>query len=118
MYDAIANEFERLLKEKQMLINKISLLKKGSVSKKNIKGKEQFYHQYRDNGKVVTKYINKSFVDAYIKETEERKRCEATLADIELQLVKIKKAAKVLSSDLYERLALIENKLSKQKVLL
>lgn len=111
MYDAIANEFERLLKEKQMLITKISLLKKGSVSKKNIRGKEQFYHQYRDNGKVVTKYINKSLVDAYIKETEERKQCEAVLADIESQLGKIKKAAKILSGEFYERLTLIENKL-------
>jgi len=110
MYNAITNEFERLLREKQLLINKISLLKKGSVSKKNIKGKEQFYHQYRDNGKVVTKYISKSFVDAYIKETEERKRCEAALSDIELQLMKIKKASKVLSSEFYEKLAVIENK--------
>lgn len=115
MYDAIANEFERLLKEKQLLINKISLLKKGSVSRKIINGKERFYHQYREGGKVISRYISPSLVDVYVKETDERKQCAKTLSDIELQLNKIKRAAEILSNELYNRLVEIERHIIKGK---
>lgn len=53
---------------------KIWELPKGSISKKNINGRNYYYHQYRAGKKVVSKVINADNLISLRKQINERKR--------------------------------------------
>lgn len=53
--------------------NEIASLPKGYVSKKNIRGRETFYRQWKEDGKVKSEYINPREVD-YVAELIDRRR--------------------------------------------
>ena len=63
------------------LILELESLPKGNVYKKTISGKEYFYHQYSENGKMVTKLVNKSDLDELLKNIVRRQSIEKILKD-------------------------------------
>lgn len=67
----------------ERLKEKIRTLPKGYISKKNIKGKERFYRQWRENGKIQSKYIPTEEVELTRSRIEERKQLEKQLAELQ-----------------------------------
>ncbi|MBQ9043611.1 MAG: AAA family ATPase [Eggerthellaceae bacterium] len=59
---------------------RIAELPAGSISMKTIKGKEQPYLQWTQDGKTKSRYLKASEREAVIAQVEERKRLEAELA--------------------------------------
>lgn len=66
-------KIEKLLKQ---LKSSISKYPKGAIRKRNIKGKEYFYLQYREGKQVKSDYIQADKVSDISKRIEERKRTE------------------------------------------
>ncbi len=64
------------------LENQIAMLPGGYISKKMINGKERFYQQWTENGKVKSKYIkNEELVD-FQKKIELRKTLQSKLSEL------------------------------------
>ncbi len=64
------------------LENQIAMLPVGYISKKMINGKERFYQQWTENGKVKSKYIkNEELVD-FQKKIELRKTLQSKLSEL------------------------------------
>ena len=69
---------------------RIAELPTGYISKKNINGKERYYLQWRENGKVQSKYIKDTELDMIQEQVEERKRLQAQLKELQENLPVIK----------------------------
>lgn len=67
----------------KILIEELNTLPQGSISEKKIKGKTYFYHQFKQNGKLVSKYLKQP-------EVEELRRLIARRKEIEEEIKKIK----------------------------
>lgn len=65
--------------DRSAIINRINQLPKGYISKKTINGKEYNYLQWKENGKVKSKYIKASELESYIAFINERKQLEIEL---------------------------------------
>lgn len=61
----------------------------GYISKKNIKGKTQYYRQWIEEGKLKSKYINANDVEAVREQIDERKRLEEKLKDLRVKYPKV-----------------------------
>lgn len=61
------------------LRERMEQLPSGYISKKTIYGKEQYYRQWRDNGKLMSKYISADDVELVREQIEERKALEEEL---------------------------------------
>ena len=64
---------------------RIAELPTGYLSKKNIRGKIQYYRQWRENGKVKSKYVCEADMEQMSAQIEERKRLENRLKELEKQ---------------------------------
>ena len=62
--------------------NQIASLPVGYISKKMINGKERYYHQWTENGKVKSKYIKNEELDEFQKKIELRKSLQAKLSEL------------------------------------
>lgn len=65
--------------------SRIAELPLGYISKKNIKGKIQYYRQWRENGKLKSKYIRADDVESIRKQIEERKALQERLKELQLR---------------------------------
>ena len=65
--------------------SRIAELPPGYISKKNIKGKIQYYRQWRENGKLKSKYIRADDVESVRKQIEERKALQERLKELQLR---------------------------------
>ena len=54
-----------MTKRQQTLLNELKSLPKGYISRKVIRGRETFYHQWKENGKVKSKYLRHDEVDGF-----------------------------------------------------
>lgn len=82
---------ERMIDEielRERIESKIAELPVGYISKKNIKGKTQYYLQWRENGKMKSKYIRADNVETVRQQIEERKRLAAKLDELKLHYPK------------------------------
>lgn len=52
------------LKQKKLL-EELATLPKGYISRKMIRGRETFYHQWKEDGKLKSKYLNRDEVDDF-----------------------------------------------------
>ena len=66
----------------QRISDRIAELPAGYISEKTIKGKIQFYRQWREDGKLKSKYISAEDVDAVREQIAERKRLEEKLKEL------------------------------------
>lgn len=67
---------------------RISELPPGYISRKNIKGKTQYYLQWRENGRIKSKYIRAEDVDNVREQISERKSLELRLKELQLRYPK------------------------------
>ena len=58
----------------------------GYISRKNIKGKVQHYRQWRENGKIESKYIRESDLAEIQYQIGERKQLEERLKELRKQI--------------------------------
>ncbi len=65
----------------RLLEERIKELPKGYISKKNINGKTQHYLQWKENGKVKSKYIRDEELQELQNQIEERKRLQSRLKE-------------------------------------
>ena len=72
-----------LLYQIQLLKLQISDLPVGYISKKTIHGKVRYYHQWTDNGKLVSKYLKEGELEPLQERIEKRKELQATLSELE-----------------------------------
>ena len=54
----------------------------GYISKKTINGKERFYLQWMENGKLKSKYIKAAEYDEVLRQVEKRKNLQAELKEL------------------------------------
>ena len=57
--EVLKEEYERLLRMRSAMSIEYDALPKGSISRKNIRGCDCYYLQYRERDKIVSKYIKK-----------------------------------------------------------
>ena len=62
--------------------NQIASLPVGYISKKIINGKERYYQQWTENGKVKSKYIKNEELDEFQKKIELRKSLQAKFSEL------------------------------------
>ena len=65
------------------LYQRLSSLPSGYISKKTIHGKVYFYHQYSENGKLVSRYVDESEAELLDAQFVERKQILARIKEIE-----------------------------------
>ena len=70
---------------------KILLLPKGYISKKIISGKDQYYLQWRENGKIRSLYINRNDLEKYENGIKVRKKNKKSLKYLLQQKKEIEK---------------------------
>lgn len=73
------------------LIDRISVLPKGSVKKRTISNKVYYYLQFRKKGKVIHKYIGKAKPEKLIRQLKERSQLERDLKKVRRSLALLKK---------------------------
>ena len=65
----------------RLLEERIEKLPKGYISKKNINGKVQHYLQWKENGKVRSKYIRDEELEELVNQIAERKKLQSRLKE-------------------------------------
>ena len=90
-YSAIEKEIHQLEKE-------ISEYPIGSISKKTINGKEQYYHQWYELGKTKSKYMQKEDAEKLKAKIELRKRAQAKLNELKEKLSALTEGKKLKTS--------------------
>lgn len=89
-------EKNSLLDKIKELENQINILPSGSITKKEIKGKDYYYHRYYENKKRIEKYINDSMIDDFKSKIILRKELESKLVSLKKQLNDNKKIEKII----------------------
>ena len=74
--------------QKEELDNSI----KGYISVKHINGKERYYLQYKENGKVVSKYIKEKDLESIRKQIENRNRWRESVRELKRNMHQLQKA--------------------------
>ena len=93
----ILNESEEYyIEQRKFLTAQISLLPKGAIKKKQLKGNEYYYLQYRKGEKIIQDYIGKTIPKQLKDDLEQRKK-------LKNELMEVKKALKLLRSENTEK---------------
>lgn len=71
-----------LLREIEKLQAQISTLPKGYISEKSIYGKVRHYYQWKENGKLKSKYIQKGELEKYREAIAQRKELDSRLREL------------------------------------
>jgi len=87
----LAEELDRLNRQEVAFENSLSELPKGYISKKIIKGKEYFYLQHKENGKVVSKYISADHLQAVEEQVKRRKQLDEALRRVRSDQKRLRK---------------------------
>ena len=77
----------------------ISLLPAGSITKKNIRGNDYYYHRINQNGKRIEKYVSLEEVESLAAQIKKRKELEKQLKALK-KLVVPERTIKTVSNDL------------------
>lgn len=73
----------KILAKINELKNEIKRLPSGYISHKNIYGKERCYYQWRENGKLKSKYIKEGELDGLMEDIEKRRKMQAELKNLQ-----------------------------------
>ena len=65
--------------------SRIAELPVGYISRKTIKGKTQYYRQWRENGKIKSKYVREDEISLLKEQIEERKQLQKRLNELQKQ---------------------------------
>jgi len=94
IYGVLKEEYDRMLEKKNDYEKKLNELPKGSLVKKQINGHSYNYLMFRENKKVITKYIKKENFDTVQEQLDRRKKIKKSLKSINDDLKIIKKVVK------------------------
>lgn len=78
----------------RILLEELNKLPQGTISEKKIKGKTYYYHQFKQNGKLISKYLKKPELEEMERLIARRKEIEAEIKKIELSGRDMKKPSK------------------------
>lgn len=87
----LAEEMDRLNRQEVAFENSRAELPKGYISRKNIKGREYFYLQHKENGKVVSKYIPADKLPEIEEQVKRRKQLDAALQRVRADKKRLRK---------------------------
>ena len=68
---------EKMQKKIEELEQQIAELPVGYISKKKIHGKERFYHQWTEDGKVRSKYLREGEKEPLEEQVQKRRKLQA-----------------------------------------
>lgn len=91
---------ENLQKKVEELERKIAELPVGYISKKNIHGKDRFYHQWTEDGKVRSKYLREGEKEPLEERILKRRRLQTQLRELKAKLPKSKKKSPKIKQEL------------------
>jgi hypothetical protein len=95
----LEEELKRNLNSQKVFSRKIESLLKGSICKKKINSHEYYYLMYREDNKVITKYIGSvknSKIDSLQKELDKSDEVRRVLVELKKNEKKLRKAIRVL----------------------
>ncbi len=104
----IIKEYVELLKRKSEFSRVLSQFPKGYISEKKIGNKVYYYLQYRENGKIESRYIKPEEFDSTRRLTEARKNAEKYLPEIEKRLNEMEKAARLFGASVSRQLCMLK----------
>ncbi len=96
-------EYDRELRLLNSAKAEYSELPKGSIQIKRINGYDMPYLCYRENGKYVSKYVDKSRVELLKQQIERRRYCKRVIAECKKNIAKLKKVIPKEMLEEYER---------------
>lgn len=104
----IISEYKKLLEQKNQIEQKLNVLPKGYISKKNIGGKQYLYLQTRNGNSVESKYIKAEEVEQITSQISLRKEYASKLPEIISRLKDIETAAALLDKSLLRKLKVLK----------
>lgn len=90
---------ETLQKKVEELERKIAELPVGYISKKNIHGKDRFYHQWTEDGKVRSKYLREGEKEPLEERILKRRRLQTQLRELKAKVPKSKKKSSKIKQE-------------------
>jgi hypothetical protein len=94
IYGVLKEEYDRMLEKKNDYEKKLNELPKGSLVKKQINGRSYDYLMFRENKKVITKYIKKENFDVVQEQLDRRKKIKKSLKSINEDLKILEKVVR------------------------
>lgn len=91
LMEVLQEELERLDRQRQAYELHLSELPKGYISKKNIRGKEAYYLQYREGDKIISKWIPSDDLPQVEQQVKQRKMLEASLRRVKADQKRLRK---------------------------
>ena len=88
----LLEEYSRLLRMIEGIKKELKALPKGYISRKNIRGKESFYLQWREGDKIKSKYIAADDVEELSNKVKRRQELEKSLRISKKNLKKLESA--------------------------
>ena len=101
-------EYKKLLEQKNVIEQKLSVLPRGYISKKTIGCKQYLYLQTRNGDSVESKYIKAEEADEITNLIYLRKKYEAELPQVILRLADLEAAAELLDKSLLRKLKVLK----------
>lgn len=92
---------EKLQKKAQELKRQIAELPVGYISKKNIHGKERFYHQWTEDGKLKSKYLREGEKEPLEEQILKRRKLQAQLKELKAKLPGSKEKSAKIKQELF-----------------
>lgn len=94
LMSVLEEELDRLDRQEAVYQAELQDLPKGYISKKNIRGKESYYLQYRDGAKIKSQYVSSADLPALEEQIRRRKQLEASLRRVKEDRKKLRKVLK------------------------
>ena len=91
LYDVLEEEKERLLRMKSAMEKELESLPKGYLSKKRISGREYYYLQHRDGGKMVSSFVPAADVEEMRTKVERRRQLQASIRECRENIRKLER---------------------------
>ena len=85
---------EKMQKKIEELEQQIAELPVGYISKKKIHGKDRFYHQWTEDGKVRSKYLREGEKEPLEEQVQKRRKLQAQLKELKAKMPKARKNTK------------------------
>ena len=103
-YHELYNEYISLLSYKTDCLKRLTMLKDGYISNKNISGKKYAYLQYRVDGRLLSEYVKEEYLPEVRAELKNRANLIDRIRETDDRLGKIEAAAGILDSEFRRKL--------------
>lgn len=79
LLEVLQEEMNRLIRHQEACEADLLELPKGYISRKNIRGRQSYYLQYREGGKIISKWVSTDQLQDLEEKIQRRKHLEETL---------------------------------------